>query len=329
MSNTFNWGIIGPGRIAERFAGALDVVDDAVLYAVASRDKERAKQFSDKYNASRCYGSYEELIEDNDVDAVYIATPHRFHFEQTSLCLNAGKPVLCEKPLTVNARQAKQLIRESRERNVFLMEGLWTRYLPVYAEVRKWLEQDRVGEIKLLTSTFGFKFARDYSDRLLNHDLAGGALLDLGVYNIAISQWVFGKNPEAFSTTGFIGETGVDEVTAVSLDFGDGRVSQFTCNLLTRTANDFHIYGSEGHICIHNMFWDTTQATLSTEYEEEIRVTRAFRGNGFEYEIEEAKQCIEKGLIESPGMTHADTLSNLELMDQIRAEIGLKYRFES
>jgi predicted dehydrogenase len=323
----FRWGIIAPGRIAHKFADALSAVDDGVLHSVASRDINRAETFAKKYNASKPYGSYEEIAVDPDLDAIYIATPHPFHFENSMLCLNAGKPVLCEKPLTVNAVQAERLIQTARVNDVFLMEALWSRYLPIQQQVRRWLDDGRIGEVKLITSSFGFRAARDLEDRLFNPDLAAGALLDLGVYNIAISQWVLGKNPESFSATAYLGETNVDELTSVNLFYGGGVVSQFTCNMITDNTNDMFIYGTEGHIRVHPRFWNTTKATLVTKNDDST-VELPFRKNGFEYQIEEAISCIRKGQLESERMTHADSLANMQLMDEIRAEIGLKYPFE-
>ncbi len=328
MSDTvFNWGVIGPGRIAQRFANALKVIDDAQLYAVASSNLERANAFAQEFGAEQAYDSYAAMLADPKVDAVYIATPHRFHYQQTLQCLEAGKPVLCEKPLTVNAAQSQQLVDLARSKNLFLMEALWTRYLPIYDQVREWLDNDEIGEVKLLTSSFGFGVPRDMQDRLLNHELAGGALLDMGIYNIAISQWVFGSNPKSFTAQGHIGESNVDELTAVNLDFGEGRTSQFVTNLMAMTSNDFVIYGSKGHIRIGPFFWDTAEATL-TVGDKVLAAKKPFRGTGFEYEAGEAMRCIREGLLESPRMTHADTLANMQLMDAIRAEIGLSYTFE-
>ena len=326
-AENFRWGILGPGRIAYNFADAIGVIPGAQVYAVGSRSLERAKSFAQKYGAPKAYNLYEALVNDPDVDAVYIATPHRFHFENAMLCLNAGKPVLCEKPLTVNAAQARTLIETARVRNLFLMEGLWSRYFPLYQQVRQWVEAGEIGTIKLVTSTFGSNVPRILEDRMLNHELAGGALLDMGVYNVAISQWVYRKNPASFTAYSYLGETHVDELTSVSLVYDDGAVSQFTCNMLVQSANDMFIYGTKGHIHVHPPLWASTRATLVTQGQE-LTISRPFRSSGFEYEIEDAMRCIRAGLLESPSMSHADTLANMTLMDQIRARVGLKYSFE-
>ena len=326
-TNPFRWGVIGPGKIAHKFAEGLQAVDDAVLYAVGSRNQERSTEFADKYGASQAYGSYEALVSDPQVDGIYIATPHRFHHENALLCLDAGKSVLCEKPLTVNATQTKELIETARAKGLFLMEALWSRFLPIYGRVREWLDAGAVGKVQLLTSTFCFQPPRDPEHRTLNHELAGGALLDIGVYNVAISQWVYGKDPQSFTVQGYLGETNVDELLSVSMRYGAIATSQFTCGFVVQAVNDFYIYGTEGHIRVHPDFWGATQATLVTP-ERELTATEPFRANGFEYQTEEAMRCIRDGELESPTMTHAHTLANMELMDGIRAEIGLKYSFE-
>ncbi len=324
----FNWGIIGPGRIAHQFADGVKVIEDAALYAVASSQPERAKAFAEQHAGEKTYASYEALVNDPQVDAIYIATPHRFHFDNALLCLKAGKPVLCEKPLTVNAAEARQLIETTRANNVFLMEALWTRYLPIYQQVREWLEARLIGDLRLLVSTFGINVSKDQGDRWLNPELAGGTLLDMGVYPIAVSQWVMGQTPRSFCAQAYLGNTGVDELTTALLKYENGVISQFHSSFITNGVNDFLIYGAIGHIRIHANYWGATQATLVTT-DQTITVSRPFRGGGFEYQTEEAMRCIRAGLLESPGMSHAHTLANMELMDGIRAEIGLKYPFEA
>lgn len=326
-TKSFRWGILGPGRIAHEFARGLQVIDDASLYAVASSKIERAKEFADQYGGAKTYSSYEELVNDPDVDGVYIATPHRFHFDNTMLCLNAGKPVLCEKPLTVNAKEAKELFKVSKEKKVFLMEALWSRYLPIYPVIRKWLDEKAIGEISLMIGSFGFNAPKEADDRWQNPELAGGTLLDMGVYPIAISQWVMQKQPKTVMAMAHIGKTNVDELTTFLLKYDNDVISQSHSSFMSNHVNDFLIYGSKGYIRIHPAFWATTKATLHTDGQE-LTIEKPLRAGGFEYQTEEAMRCIRAGKLESPGMTHADTLANMELMDTIRSQIGLKYSFE-
>jgi predicted dehydrogenase len=323
----FNWGILGPGRIAHQFADGLMVIDDAALYAVASSNLERANAFANQYGGAKTYNSYEALVNDPQVDGIYVSTPHRFHFENVLQCLNAGKPVLCEKPLTVNADETRRLIKASQKNKVFLMEALWTRYLPIYSVVRKWLDDKTIGDISLMVGTFGFNAPKDKDDRWQNPELAGGTLLDMGVYPIAISQWVMGIQPKSFVSMAHIGTTGVDELTTVLLKYENDVISEIHSSFLSNHTNDFLIYGSKGYIRIHPNFWASTKASLVTD-DQELTLSRPLRAGGFEYQAEEAMRCIRAGLLESPGMTHADTLANMELMDNIRSEIGLKYPFE-
>ncbi|MEH6592435.1 MAG: Gfo/Idh/MocA family oxidoreductase [Halioglobus sp.] len=329
----FRWGLIGPGKIAGQFAGALKVVENSNLHAIAGRNGPRSEAFARCHGVPLCYDNHSELLNDPDIDAVYIATPHRFHFELARDCLLAGKPVLCEKPLAVNMHEARELIELSRRHGVFLMEGLWTRFLPIYDEVNQWLVAGKIGEVTSITSTFGFTFPRKLDDRLLNPDLAGGALLDLGVYNLAMSQWVFGTQPVSHSIDGQLGETGVDEHSAVSLMYSGGRCSKFEISMIKQLDNDLVIQGSGGYIRVDAMFWSATRATLvqrgtSNSALFSTSITRELRGNGLEYEIEAAQRCIKEGSIECSTMSHAHTLETMKLMDALRQDIGLSYDFE-
>jgi predicted dehydrogenase len=208
------------------------------------------------------------------------------------------------------------------------MEALWTRYLPIYGVIRKWLDEKAIGDISLMVGTFGFNAPKEKDDRWQNPELAGGTLLDMGIYPIAVSQWVMGMQPKSFVAMAHIGNTGVDELTTFSLKYENEVISQAHSSFLGNHVNDFLIYGSKGQIRIHPNFWGSTAATLTTE-ETDLTVSRALRAGGFEYQTEEAMRCIRAGLLESPGMSHADTLGNMELMDGIRAQIGLKYPFEN
>ena len=324
----FNWGIIGPGRIAHQFADGLKAIDDAALYAVASTNPARAQAFAAQHGGQKTYDNYEALVNDPQVDAIYIATPHRFHLDNALQCLRAGKPVLCEKPLTVNAAEMQQLIDTARANNVFLMEALWTRYLPIYGQIREWLDAQSIGDLRLLVSTFGINVPKAEDDRWLSPDLAGGTLLDMGVYPIAVSQWIMQQNPVEFNVQAQLASTGVDVLTAGLLKYDNGVISQFHTSFIHDGVNDLYIYGTTGHIRIHANYWGATQASLVANGQT-TTVARPFRGGGFEYQTEEAMRCIRAGLLESPGMTHADTLANTQLMDRLRAVIGLKYPFEA
>ncbi len=327
MSTKFKWGIISPGRIAHTFAKALKSVPDAEIHAVASSSQERADAFAKEFGVPNAYDDYAALVANPEVDAVYIASLHQQHAGHALMALEAGKHVLCEKPFTVNALESKKLIDLAAEKKLFLMEAVWTRYLPIYGTVRKWLDKGKIGDVTLLQSSFGFNPGRDERGRLLNPDLAGGTLLDIGVYPITVSQWVMGANPVSFNVHALIGSTGVDELLSVNLIYENDVVSQFTSTFLTQAENAFYIYGSKGHIRINGPFWGATEATLVVDGKAKTK-KKPFKVNGFEYQIKEAMRCIQKGLLESPAMPHTDTLATMTLMDNIRAEIGVKYPFE-
>ncbi|WP_411991783.1 Gfo/Idh/MocA family protein [Agarivorans sp. DSG3-1] len=322
----FSWGLIAPGRIARNFAEALAVVPNAELYAVASSNLARAQAFADEFSGQYAYDDYQRLAEDPNVDAIYIANPHRFHFDSIKMCLEAGKPVLCEKPLTVNAAQTQALVDIAEQNKVFLMEALWTRFQPSWQQVRRWLDEQLIGDIKLMSSSFGFNIPRDDNDRLLNIDLAGGCLLDMGVYNVSMSQFVMQSNPTKILADGIVGETGVDERSSVILNYGNA-ASQFTCNFLATTENDFTIYGTKGSIRVPNMFWVGTKASLRVDGQAEQMLDFPFKASGFEYQIEEVMQCVAAGKLQSEVMGWQDSIATMQTMDEIRAQVGVRYPF--
>jgi predicted dehydrogenase len=328
MSHPINWGIIAPGRIAHRFAQSFAGREDGKLLAVASRDQARAAQFASQYGIDTMFDSYDELIAEPSIDAIYIASPHRFHYETIEQCLLAGKAVLCEKPLTVTSEQSIALFALAKKQNVFLMEALWSRFLPCWQQVRRWLDEGHIGEVQLLRSTFGFQPPRDESDRLFDINLAGGALLDTGVYNIALSEFVLGKQPDRIQSAVLVGDTQVDERCSVTLDYGDV-TSQFTCTFLSQLDNQFHIIGSKGSIVVDGCFWDAVKATLTTNKGEILRCNKPHRATGFEYQVDEVHRCLQAGKITSDNMSPEVTIANMKVIDQILSEAGIVYPFLS
>jgi dihydrodiol dehydrogenase / D-xylose 1-dehydrogenase (NADP) len=324
---TIQWGIVGPGKIARKFARDLRVTGDGRLRAVAGRDLGRARAFADEFGAELAFDDLDALAADPSVDMVYIASPHNAHFETARRLLEAGKPVLCEKPMTVNAAQARELIARSGGRKVFLMEAMWTRFLPLYRRIREWLDDGRIGKPLLVSSAFCIQPPRDPANRFFNPELAGGALLDVGVYNVAISQFVMGRKPDRVSAIGHLGGTGVDELLSASLHYESGGLAQIACGLTTAFDNALVIGGEKGFIRVPATFIHGRKAILHVGGNEET-ISLSPRGEGFEYEAGEAMRCFRAGAIESPLMPHADTLANLETMDEIRRQIGLCYPCE-
>lgn len=326
--DAIHWAIVGPGNIARKFARDLRIAEGGRLRAVAGRDMGRARAFADEFDAELAFEDVLALAADPSVDMVYIASPHNAHFETAKILLEAGKPVLCEKPLTVSARQARELIDLSRANGVFLMEAMWTRFLPVYARVREWLDTGRIGQPRMVSSAFCIQPPRDPGNRFFNPALAGGGLLDVGVYTMAISQFVMGRKPDQMVATARFSESGVDEMLSASLHYENGGVAQIVCGLSAAFDNALVIGGEKGFIRVPSLFINAEEAVLNVGGKTET-VREPLRGEGFEYEIEEAMRCLRAGEIESPRMPHADTLATMETMDAIRRQIGLRYPGEA
>ena len=331
----FGWAIVGPGAIAQRFAQALQALPETRLVAVHGRDRNRAEAFAQRWSADAAiYTQLDALLADPAVHGVYIATPHAFHADAIRRCLLTGKPVLCEKPLVVNEALARELVALANQRGVFLMEAVWTRFLPIYASVHAWLSAQAIGKIRGLQSSFCFNVPFNPQTRHFDPAQAGGSLLDIGIYNLSMTQWVLraalGHSPllEAIAATGVIGASGVDHHVAATLRFADGVVSQMQCGFDGVADNGLRIFGEHGAITVPTRFWEATSATLQIHDTPPEIVERPFRNNGFEGEIEEAMRCIGRGEIESPAMPHADTVAIANWMDRIRAIVGVRYPFE-
>lgn len=323
----FKWGVIGPGRIAEKFAEAFSGVEGGVVHAVASTNLSKAESYKAKFGAEVAYGSHEALLTDTDVDAVYIAVPHRYHLPRINTALNHGKPVLCEKPLTVTALEAQSAILAARSSDIFLMEAFWSRFLPIYDQVRTWLDAGRIGDIQTIHTDHCFKAPSDPTDRWFSPELAGGALLDLGVYNINLTNFVLGERPIDVSASGVMAETGVDMSVGASLKYGSGVIATMYTSFRSNSETLMTITGSHGKIEVGPRFVEATKATLTVG--DQVEVAEAdFASNGFEYEIMEAQRCIQNGLKESATMPLSETIHVMSVMDDIREQIGLHYPFE-
>ncbi len=327
------WGIIAPGNIAAKFSAALRQVDDAVLYSVASRDVEKAKCFAAQNGFLHTAESYQDLINDDNVDVIYIASPHNCHAEQSLACLRAGKPVLCEKPMTVNSRQATEVIRVADDNNTFYMEAVWSRFLPVYKRIRQWIDNGDIGDIQLIQASFGFNFPFDPKSRLYDPNLAGGALLDVGIYPITFSQWVMqDQYPASISAVGSLGSTGVDERSAVTLQYDEGQIATLTSTVLADTVYDAWIIGSRGKIKVP-MFWCAESAELITGSRADMNVVDSaylpHQPNGYEAEILEVHRCLAQQELQSPELTWGNSLKVMKIMDEVRDQLGLTFPFEN
>lgn len=321
---SIRWGILGPGRIAKKFAMGLQSVPDAELVAVGSRTRETAAAFAAEFKVPRAHGSYEALAADPGVDVVYVATPHPLHHANTLLCLKAGKAVLCEKPFTINAREAVELVETARREKVFLMEAMWTRFLPVMVQTREWLDRKVIGDPRMVMADFGFRSGWDPKNRVLDPHLGGGALLDVGIYPLSFASMVFGAEPRKVTGLSHLGETGVDEQSALVLSYGGGELALLACAVRTSTVHEARILGTAGSIHIPD-FWHGSKATLSIQGKAPETVSLPLTGNGYNYEAVEVGRCLRAGLKESPVMPLSDTLSIMRTMDELRSQWGLVY----
>ncbi len=333
----FGWAVLGPGRIAHRFAEAVQRLPGMELVAVQARNVDRARAFAGKWAPGQdvaLVADIDRLLRDERVHGVYIATPHAFHADAAHACLAAGKPVLCEKPLTVNQTLAGELIELSRRQQVFLMEALWTRFLPIYAVVGQWLASGAIGRIRGLQCNFSFSVPFDATNRCFDPAQAGGAVLDIGIYPLSMTQWCLqqanGARPELESihATGVLAPTGVDQRFTASLQFADGVVSQVMCGFDGPGENSLLVFGETGIITVASRFWEATRATLQSKDGGIISEERTFAINGFEGQILEAVGCIARGEIESQVVSHDDTLQVTRWMDAIRSQLGVVYPFE-
>jgi dihydrodiol dehydrogenase / D-xylose 1-dehydrogenase (NADP) len=315
------------GNIAHSFAADFQFVEGGILKAVASRNIEKAQIFAKQYAIEKAYGSYRQLAEDPEIDAVYIATPHSEHHQNTMLLLNNGKHVLCEKAFAANARQAREMINLAKSKNLFLMEAMWMAFQHGFLQARQWVESGKIGELRMVRAEFGFKAAADPNSRLLNPELAGGTLLDIGIYPIAIAHYLFNKKPVAISSLAIIGITGVDEQLSISIKYSENQLAHLSTSFLTKLENSAYIYGTKGHIHIPD-FWLSKKAILVTAAEE-IQFEKNTPISGYANEVNHVNETISAGKYESAIVTFDKTLEIMEIMDTIRQQVGVVYPADS
>ena len=324
------WGILACGRIAKKFAADLNMLDDAELIAVASRDKQRAIDFSKEFPAKYAFGSYQELVENPEVDVIYIASPHAQHHEHTLLCLNHGKAVLCEKAFAINSRQASEMIELAHKKNIFLMEALWSRFLPHYLKVKEMISEGMIGEVKGVLANFGFKPVDPVPDRLFNPTLGGGALLDIGIYPVFFAQSLLGK-PDKILASMDLAKTGVDEQSAIIFQYKSGKTASLFSTLASNLETDADIFGTKGRIRLTSRFYEPS-ATIQyypdrVDSRQLVSLERQ-NGWGYQHEIRHVNECLQKGLTESPMHSLNDTLALMQTLDAIRSQMGLKYEVD-
>lgn len=321
------WGILATGKIASAMVAESTAVEGTEVIAVASRTQESADRFAAERQIESAYGSYDELLNDPKCDLIYIATPHDSHFHLIRRCLEAGKHVLCEKPLTINAAQARTCAQLAQEKDLFLMEAMWTRFFPVIQQVKKWVDDGAIGSPRHLAADFSFEAKFDREHRLFNPDLAGGALLDLGVYPIGLAVLLFGQ-PVTVDGSAVIGASGVDEDDKIRLGYGRNLVADLYCGLRATRPVVARIEGTDGHIDIHARFHHPQSAALSSKGQPTEVFNVPINGNGYHYQIAAVSDAVRRGLIQHPLMPLADTIACLDIMDRLRSQWRLRYRDE-
>lgn len=327
MEKRFNVAILGAGNIARDMAKALAGISGEVTrYAVASRSLEKAEAFSKKWGFEKAYGSYEELAQDENVDLIYVATPHSEHYRNTKLCIENGRNCLVEKAFCANRKQAEELIELARARKVLLAEAMWTRYQPSKDVISGLLEEGAIGKIHYVESDFSVPI--NGVERLVNPALAGGALLDLGVYSITVPAMYLGTDITKVKVQAEITDTGVDATDVMTFTYQDGTMAKTKCSFKDANSNYAKIVGDKGYlvfgpinvpekVCVYDV-----NGVLVKEIPTPCDV------NGYEYEVLESKQAIESGAIETKSMPHAETLRIMGWMDSIRNHIGVVFPFE-
>lgn len=324
MGKIIRWGIIGLGNIANKFAADLLLVDGAQLEAVASRDPQKAKDFAQEYHTTKAYSSYQELAEDPELDIVYIATPHTFHYENTMMCLRSGKSVLCEKAFGMNAQEVENMIAEAKKQNVFLMEALWTRFIPATEKLLELVDQKIIGEIKHIRADFGFIADKNPNRRLYNKKLGGGSLLDVGIYPVYLSLLLLGL-PQNILAKAQMTDSQVDSFCAMLFDYTNGAKAILESSIESDTPVEAYIYGSKGSIKMHKNFHHTKKLSIHLEGEKPRSIPIEYTGNGYYHEILEVMSCLRNRKSESSKMPHQMSIDLMNTLDRIRAKIGLVY----
>ncbi|WP_420150874.1 Gfo/Idh/MocA family oxidoreductase [Spirosoma sp.] len=318
------WGILGPGRIAHKFAQDLLTLPNAQLYAVASTDQNRADEFAREYSIPHAFGSYESLLTLSDLDVVYVATPHVKHHENVMMLLNGGINVLGEKPFAMNSNQVREMVETARAKGIFLMEALWSRFMPGIQHALTLAQSGAVGKVVMVKADFGFKAPFLPGKRLFNKELGGGALLDIGIYPLFLSYLILGK-PTTIKASATFGTTGVDEQCGMVLTYEDGQLALLDTTLLAKTDCIGLIQGETGQIRIHGRFHETTAVTLQPEDGEATTYTFDRETYGYDYEAQHVMQCLAEGRTESPLWSLDDSLNLMALLDAVGAEAGIKY----
>ena len=326
MSN-FNWGILGPGGIAKAFATDLKLLDGHSVAAVGSRTLKNAQDFVNTFGGT-AYGSYEALVADPSIDAIYVATPHPAHKDNVVLALNAGKPVLCEKPFAVNAKEAQEMVAAAQKNNVAMMEAMWSRFLPHYAQVREIVASGVLGKILTVHADHGQRLADQNIVRLVEPALAGGALLDLGIYPVSFAHMVLG-NPTKITASGVLTDKGVDAQTSMIFDYADGAQAVLNTTMIEQTPCRAVVAGVDGWLEIDRVFYTPTSMRVTLFDGSVTEYPTNYTGHGLREQAEAFKKLVQSGHTQSAILNWKDTVDIMQTLDSVRSQIGLRYPFEN
>jgi len=324
MAKIYNWGIIGLGNIAHKFAHDLQLVRDANLYGVASRSIEKAREFGKTYKSTKSYGSYEKLLSDPHIDVVYIATPHAYHCELALEAMDAGKAVLCEKPFGMDRVEVEKLITKSKEKKVFLMEALWTRFIPATEKLLSLLESNIIGELKSVRADFGFNAVFEPEKRLFKKELGGGSLLDIGIYPIFISLLTLGV-PTEIKALATMFPSNVDSSCSMIFGYNSNESAVLDASLLTDTPIVCWLHGTKGSLKMSNPFHSTKEISFFKDRELVETYNLEYTGLGYYHEILDVQESLKQGKIESEKLPLSFSLDLITIMDKVRKEIDLNY----
>lgn len=324
MQEKLNWGIIGLGKIAHTFATDLIQSKNSKLLSVASRDIENARAFAEKFQAKKHFGNYRDLANDPDIDVVYIATPHVFHHQYTMMCLRAGKHVLCEKAFGMNVAEVTEMTEEAQKRNLYLMEAIWTRFIPGTEKVLELIAQNKIGKVRQIRADFGFVGDTNPEKRIFNKKLGGGSLLDVGIYPVFLSLLVLGA-PQKITTVAEFTSSGVDSFLAAIFDYQNGEKAVLESSIKVQTPTEAYIFGDEGYIKMHSRFHHCEKISIHQHHGAVETLELKYKGNGYLHEITEVEECLMAGKTESAKMPHSLSLKLIRTLDRIRQKIGLEY----
>lgn len=325
--NDFRWGILGTGGIAKAFADDLANLSGHVVGAVGSRSLDKANKFASFYGA-RAFGSYEELVADQEIDAIYVALPHTFHQKGVLLASAAKKHVLCEKPFSVNVSQAQEMVDAAQRNGVALMEAMWARFLPHYAQVREIISSGVLGEILTIHADHGQRLADQNIPRLVDPALAGGALLDLGIYPVSFAHMILG-NPTKITASGVLTDAGVDAQTSMIFDYANGAQAILNTTMIEQTPCRAVVAGRNGWLEIDRVFYNPTSMRVVLFSGEVIEYPNTYIGHGLREQAEHFKTLVRAGEKQSKLLSWKDTVDIMNTLDQVRAQINLKFPFES